>query len=44
MYGHEISNFLIVQLKSISNYITYTVVPRDRNPPLCKPPPPYFCP
>ena len=24
MYGHEISNFLIVQLKSISNYITYS--------------------
>ena len=42
MYGHEISNFLIVQLKSISNYITYTVVPQDRNPPLCKPPPHIF--
>ena len=24
MYGHEISNFLIVQLRSISNYITYS--------------------
>ena len=28
MYGHEICNFIIVQLRSISNYITYTVVPR----------------
>ena len=28
MYGHEICNFIIVQLRSISNYITYTVVPQ----------------
>ena len=24
VYGHEINNFLIVQLRSISNYITYS--------------------
>ena len=34
IYGHEISNFIIVQLRFISNYITYTVVPRASAHPL----------